>query len=380
MIKFISHMLPKSEKIWTDDETCVDLSGNWTAYAQSLVDFANLTKPNVLIEHEVTGGTHGRVLSAWHDAKGVWGKLEIDETTLPQNQKYRWVSPRIAWHHIDVNGKEWPAALLECSLVSIPRFLVGQEEILETALSQIKPALNEISNLACSELQEFNPGETMTPELLEALRQLIREELATSTMADSVDPTSLMADPTEATVMSDPTVEVEVKSPEADPLALMADATDPLALMSDPAAIAPTKMADPAAVIANPTLLSGIAPSDYVATLSEDQKTAMLTDALTKMTQVETQALMSQVKAVCASRGITDSTKVAAFARLAAKDKRAFVTAMSAIPTRSQKASPNTVAASRTSSGGHPALRALELKKAGNGSFAENLTKLTGNR
>lgn len=295
-MKFRCEILPKSDRIWTDDSTAVTI-GDWEIFADSIVEFAGLTQPNVLIEHELTGGSVGRVLSVASTPSGLDAVLDLDPALVPNGA--RWVSGRIAWNHRDLHGRLWPAALLEVSLTSIPRYLVGQPDMV--ALSQpLAPTITPTSELAAL-------GETMTAEQIEVIRGLIAEMLATKPAETEVK----VEEP--AALAEEASVEIEVGGDGEED---MVEET-----------VAP--LADPAAVAADPGSLT-MPPEDFVSSLAEAEARSCLTAMLGYAMKARQEATMSQVRKDLVARGI-EASKAESFAKILRVDKTAYEAAMSAI-------------------------------------------------
>ena len=91
-----------------------------------------MAQPNILKEHERDGGTYGRVLELYEGPGGIYVDGIITEPGAAQDMaqgKFRFVSPTIAWGFDADDGEKYPAALLEVSLVSVPRHFTRQPDI-----------------------------------------------------------------------------------------------------------------------------------------------------------------------------------------------------------------------------------------------------------
>jgi hypothetical protein len=126
----------------------------------SLKDWVITVKPNLLKEHKPDGGSYGFVDNVFEDDDGsIFATVNItDPQTIEEfeNERYRFVSPTIAWNFRGDDWNEhdnntWDAALLELSLVSVPRHFTRQQEILE--LSGLHYKGNDLSILS-AELDE----------------------------------------------------------------------------------------------------------------------------------------------------------------------------------------------------------------------------------
>ncbi len=306
MKKYIAHILPKTQQIWTDENTLVDFEDEtkWEAVAASLVNFINLYQPNVLIEHEVNGGSVGRAEKAWADEKGVWCIISVDPSVAPAGM--RWVSPRIGWNHIDVEGTRWPAALLEVSLVSVPRFLVGQTDLQETEMSESKIRYTTSSRVTeMSELVESSPNPTqeavMDPNMIEAIKKIVAEML-------------LASKPEEASV------EVEVapveEMAEADVAVAEADNAEEETLPSlDSAMAAPESVEDPEA---------------FVARIPEAELRQCMSAYLRQAASNKREAVMSQIKQDLSARQM-DESLVDEYMKVRQVSEKAYTSLMSAV-------------------------------------------------
>jgi hypothetical protein len=108
-----------------------------------------------LKEHKPDGGSYGFVDNIFEDDNGdIYATVNItDPQTIEEfeNERYRFVSPTVAWNFRgdDWNPEldnTWDAALLELSLVSVPRHFTRQQEILE--LSGLDYKTNDLSVLS----------------------------------------------------------------------------------------------------------------------------------------------------------------------------------------------------------------------------------------
>jgi hypothetical protein len=126
----------------------------------SLKDWVDTVRPNLLKEHKPDGGSYGFVDNVFEDDDGsIFATVNItDPQTIEEfeAERYRFVSPTIAWNFRGDDWNEhdnntWDAALLELSLVSVPRHFTRQQEILE--LSDLHYKGNDLSILS-AELDE----------------------------------------------------------------------------------------------------------------------------------------------------------------------------------------------------------------------------------
>lgn len=130
-----ANILPRQDL--HDGETVIPL-GTPSVYASvvnSLQLWVMQNRPNILKEHRLDGGSYGEVIVVQdRGQEGIWVGFTL---TAAEQKKFeagdfRFVSPTIAWNHRanDYNPAQnniWPAALLEVSLVSVPRYFLGQK-------------------------------------------------------------------------------------------------------------------------------------------------------------------------------------------------------------------------------------------------------------
>ena len=155
MKTILANILPGSDLF--DGDKIIPLSS--TAFRKSVVsslkNWVDKTKPNLLKEHKPDGGSYGFVDNIFEDDNGdIYATVNItDPQTIEEfeNERYRFVSPTVAWNFRgdDWNPEldnTWDAALLELSLVSVPRHFTRQQEILE--LSGLDYKTNDLSVLS----------------------------------------------------------------------------------------------------------------------------------------------------------------------------------------------------------------------------------------
>lgn len=354
-MKYKAHLLPRTERLHVSEDTVVDLSdGKFDVLAESLSEFVNAVQPNVLIEHNVDGSSYGKVLETSLEDSGIYATIELNEESLPENFNPRWVSPRIAWNHVDVNGRKWPAALLETSLVSVPRFLVGQDSLVEVALSEISAGncyLNSVEIVFAETPPSLSKESEMSKEEIIALVQ----ELLAAALApkeDSEDSEMACGPKTEMgykSKMADPSVEIEVSTEDEGALPSMELAEDVTAVEDVEAYV------------------NGLSPED-----AKSQLAALIHSAKKSADE----ALMSEVKAELACRKIPVE-KAGDFFKLAKQDRKTFQSAMSAIPRVSNRETPTMKAplSRNANANTDPATAALAAAKRGEGSFTDLLAK-----
>lgn len=150
MISFTAQILPDTDLF--DGDKLIPLSdpGFREVIVTSLQDWTYRVKPNILIQHEEDGRTYGRVTSVYEDHDGIYIDGIITDPDVARRMSeggYRFVSPTVAWNFAaddyipDVDNR-WPAALLEVSLVSVPRHYTRQPDLVayETGYTQLSEA------------------------------------------------------------------------------------------------------------------------------------------------------------------------------------------------------------------------------------------------
>jgi len=155
MKTILANILPGSDLF--DGDKIIPLSSTAfrKAVVSSLKNWVDKTKPNLLKEHKPDGGSYGFVDNIFEDDNGdIYATVNItDPQTIEEfeDERYRFVSPTVAWNFRadDWNPEKdntWDAALLELSLVSVPRHFTRQQEILE--LSELNYKTNDLSVLS----------------------------------------------------------------------------------------------------------------------------------------------------------------------------------------------------------------------------------------
>jgi len=114
---------------------------------RSMQDWVDKVQPSVLIQHDEDGGQYGRITAVYEDWDGIFVDGIITDPDVASRMSqggYRFVSPTIAWNfaaddYIPDRDNKWPAALLEVSLVSVPRHYTRQPDLqaYDTGLSQL---------------------------------------------------------------------------------------------------------------------------------------------------------------------------------------------------------------------------------------------------
>ena len=137
MIAFTAHILPDSDLF--DGDKMIPLSDPQfrAAIVRSMQDWVEKCRPNILIQHDEDGGTYGRVTDVYESHDGIYVDGVVTDAEVAQRMSeggYRFVSPTIAWNFAADDydpeaDNRWHAALLEVSLVSIPRHYTRQRDL-----------------------------------------------------------------------------------------------------------------------------------------------------------------------------------------------------------------------------------------------------------
>lgn len=184
---FLANILPNTDLFDGAKKIPLSDKGFRKTIVDSMKKWVEKTKPNILKEHKPDGGSYGVVEDVFEDKDGIFAKVSVTDPEIQrgmESKKYRYVSPTIAWNFPgdDYNEKDdnkWPAALLEVSLVSIPRHFTRQVEIEEakSVLGQ-SSLLNYNDNVTISQFSAELSDETETYILLEEDTTMDLQELA----------------------------------------------------------------------------------------------------------------------------------------------------------------------------------------------------------
>ncbi len=141
---FLAHILPNTDLF--DGQRTLPLSDPEfrSIIVQSMQAFVDKCQPNVLIEHNRNGKSYGKVLGVFEDGDGIYASFEVNDDIAEGIEKgeYRFVSPTIAWafaaddYDPELDNR-YPAALLELSLVSVPRHYTRQNDLQELNVSMM---------------------------------------------------------------------------------------------------------------------------------------------------------------------------------------------------------------------------------------------------
>ena len=184
-------LLP-SRQFWADEETHVDLTDNWESVIESMNTYVKTSHVPVLKEHELAGGDYGKVMSVYQspeDPNRIKADILIespvlkDELSGKSDKQYRFVSPRIRWNFKDIAGEDWLAALLELSLVSIPRITGTRHQ------DPIRPILQD--EVMLSESTDVNiekVTDTDEDALIRSIEIQLSEKYSTPTYYANLEP------------------------------------------------------------------------------------------------------------------------------------------------------------------------------------------------
>jgi hypothetical protein len=302
MIKLPVHILPAHDVFYDTQESKVDLSHDRQLYMDSLKKWVTTIQPSVLFEHEPDGQSYGKVTEIFEDEDGLKGYIELIDG-LELKGKLRFVSPRIAWNYVDVDGNKWPAALLELSLVSIPRFS-NQLEIGAMVNKESKP---EIVMSEYSDIKLSIEGEKsiMDPMVLEELKKMIKEEVA-SLM--NPEPEEVMEEEVKEEVeMQDAPLE-EVEAEDAAMESAMTLTVDELMTMAEEER------------------------KELLSTMSYEDKASMLEELLEAKSVEAEEAVMSDVR-----KYVKSEESVKSLMKVYKSDKKGFQSLMSDLKSKDEK-------------------------------------------
>ena len=141
---YLAHILPDTDLF--DGQRTIPLSDPMfrSLIVQSMQAFVDKAQPSVLIEHQRNGKSYGKVLGVFQDDDGIFASFSVNDDIAAGIEKgeYRFVSPTIAWNfaaddYDEEEDNRYPAALLELSLVSVPRHYLRQQDLQELNVSQM---------------------------------------------------------------------------------------------------------------------------------------------------------------------------------------------------------------------------------------------------
>ena len=370
------HLLPRVEELFDTEDRKIVLGNSFDTYADSLKEYVELTKPSLLLEHNLDGNSYGRIESIETTPEGVFGIASVDN---PEDLKgKRFVSPRIRWNHTDINGRRWPAALLETSLVSVPRFQVGQQEIESINSMNYSSVIVEDTKfsevnleglqLPIEEIDQPQEENMLTPEMIEQIKGLVKEALAE---AEAAEEAMELAKETEEAAAAD-TVAAEEPLVEA----------PAVEVATEEATVEESTMEEPVEVVELEEL-EETEPSTMgykISRMSQKSKDDLLMKLAEALYETKKETVMSAIRQDLKARNI-DEAKANNFYKLYKSDKEAYESTMSAFgkpvtKVPASKPSRTTPVADSVMAGAsnlNPIERALADSKAGKGSFKDLL-------
>lgn len=155
----------------------------------SLKRWVKEAKPSLLKEHNREGDSYGKVTDIVSMEDGLHAVIVMDPSTYREYKdgRYRYVSPYIAWNfkaddYDPSKDNLWDAALLETSLVSVPRFLLGQKPIGSVSLDSVSRLENVSvmnSRLDNENIGSFYLEEVDMEELMKMIKGMLDEHTKT---------------------------------------------------------------------------------------------------------------------------------------------------------------------------------------------------------
>lgn len=141
----------------------------------------------VLKEHNMNGESYGLVHDVFHKPSGIVARMRVTKQLYMDYMAglIRFVSPSLAFNFKADDGMIYPVALLEVSMVSVPRYLIGQPTLQEmnsgaTQMAQASTEANQsnfkwvtkpesISTMAEESSQTTDEVVDMKPEEIRAI-------------------------------------------------------------------------------------------------------------------------------------------------------------------------------------------------------------------
>jgi len=191
--KKFAHILPNTDLF--DGEVIIPLGDKefYNKVVLSLRDWVERVDVPILVEHDRNGEQYGQVVDVIPSPDGIYAGFYLNEEYEQKYEegKLRYVSVGIGWNYAaddydPETDERMPAALLELSLVSIPRHRTRQTPITEeqevnntTNASYFSYELNPQGTytlLKETQTMEMDDLKTMIMEMLKPLMDSIREE------------------------------------------------------------------------------------------------------------------------------------------------------------------------------------------------------------
>lgn len=375
------HILPRVKELYDQEDRKIVLGDNFDAYASSLAEYVELVKPNLLIEHELDGNSYGKIESIENTEAGVFAIASVVDPSVMKGKRF--ASPRIRWNHTDIHGRRWPAALLETSLVSVPRFMIGQEEIESINSMTYGNVLTEDAKLSEVNLEGLllpieemeNPQEEimLTPEMIEQIKLIVKEAmLETEAVEEAVE---IAQEAETAAIEDDPVTEASYTKMGTTEMVGEEAPAPPAGVPADEGTVEAVELAD----------LEETEPSTMAAritSMSEKSKDALLVKLAEALYSKKKESVMSAIRSDLKERLISED-KAVDFYEVYLANKTAYLSTMSALGKTASKvvsvkpSRTSPVADSVMSGAGNvsPIERALADSKAGKGSFIDLMNK-----
>lgn len=373
------HILPRVKELYDQEDRKIVLGDNFDTYASSLAEYVQLVKPSLLIEHELDGNSYGKIESIENTDAGVFAIASVDDPAVLKGKRF--ASPRIRWNHTDIHGRRWPAALLETSLVSVPRFMIGQEEI-ESINSMTygnvltdDAKLSEVNleglQLPIEEIEQPQEENMLTPEMIEQIKLIVKEAMLE---AESTEEAVELAKETEEAAAAAETVAAEDPSVEAPAIeaAVEEAATEESTMEETVEAVDLQEVEE-----TEPSTMAY-----KISRMSQKSKDDLLVKLAEALYETKKESVMSAIRADLAARSMAED-KASDFYQVYLANKEAYISTMSALgkpaskvtsvkPTRSSPVADSVMSGA---SNLNPIERALADSKAGKGSFTELMNK-----
>jgi len=173
--KKFAHILPNSDLF--DGEMTIPLGEKefYTDVVTSLTNWVDRTDVPILVEHDRNGEQYGQVVDIVSAPDGIYAGFYLNEDYEKKFEegKLRYVSVGIAWNwraddFDPATGKPMPAALLELSLVSVPRHRTRQTPIYESG---------EVNQAENTSYFSYEMNESGTYTMLQETQDMDMEEL-----------------------------------------------------------------------------------------------------------------------------------------------------------------------------------------------------------
>ena len=369
------HILPRVKELYDQEDRKIVLGDNFDTYASSLAEYVHLVKPYLLIEHELDGNSYGRIESIENTEAGVFAIASVDDPSVLKGKRF--ASPRIRWNHTDIHGRRWPAALLETSLVSVPRFMIGQEEI-ESINSMTygnvltdDAKLSEVNleglQLPVEEIEQPQEENMLTPEMIEQIKAIVKEAMLE---AEATEEAVELATEAETAAAEDPSVEAAATEVAVAEAAMPASTETAMEEVVEAVDLQEVEETAPSAM------------AQKISRMSQEVKDDLLVKLAEALYETKKESVMSAIRSDLKERLIAED-KAVDFYEVYLANKAAYLSTMSALGKTTSKvvavkpSRTSPVADSVMSGAGNvsPIERALADSKAGKGSFIDLMNK-----